>query len=178
MNILSQNEVSYTDLKKEIENELSKITFGYLATSKDDHVRNGGVFMIPDGLNIYIFTFHKTRKYKQMKANPNVGFSVSTLQIEGTATLKGHPMDEPEFLKIHKEKQPVQYERRLQTYFSQKHLDTRVVKIEPTRICRYKWGQKYKTKESAFEILNIAEKKAYSIGTLDYLYVRTPHYGA
>ena len=52
---MSQNEVSYTDLKKEIENELSKITFGYLATSKDDHVRNGGVFMIPDGLNIYIF---------------------------------------------------------------------------------------------------------------------------
>ena len=178
MSDLSQNEVSYTELKKEIAEELSKLRFGFLATSENDHVRNGGVFMVTDGLTIYVFTFLKTRKYKQMKANPNVGFSVSTLQIEGVATLKGHPQDEPEFLKVYKENQPLIYERRSQTYFSRNHPDSRVVEIKPTRICRFKSIEKYKTPPSCFEVLDVTNEKAYSIATMDYLYGRTPYYGA
>ena len=91
---MSQYEVSYSKLKKEIEDELAIIRLGYLATSENDYVRNGAVLMVSDGLTIYVFTFLKSRKYQQMKANPNVGFSVSTLQIEGVASLKGHPLDE------------------------------------------------------------------------------------
>jgi len=87
---MSQYEVSYAELKKEIEDELVKLRLGFLATSENDYVRNGAVFMVSNGLTIYVFTFLASRKFQQMKANPNVGFSVSTLQIEGLATLKGH----------------------------------------------------------------------------------------
>ena len=175
---MSQYEVSYSKLKKEIEDELANIRLGFLATSENDYVRNGAVFMVSDGLTIYVFTFLKSRKYQHMKANPNVGFSVSTLQIEGIASLKGHPIDEPEFLEVYRKNQPDAYEKRKETYFSNSQPDVRVVKIIPTRICRYKWSQKYKTPDSCYEVLDIINEKAYSIATFDYLYGRTPLYGA
>jgi len=175
---MSQYEVSYAELKKEIEDELVKLRLGFLATSENDYVRNGAVFMVSNGLTIYVFTFLASRKFQQMKANPNVGFSVSTLQIEGLATLKGHPLDEPEFLEAYRKNQPDAYETRTKTYFSDNQPDVRVVEIKPTRICRFKSTQKYKTPESCFEVLNVTDEKAYSIATFDYLYGRTPLYGA
>jgi len=173
---MSHIELPYEDLKQEMIKEISNHTFAFLATSENDYVRVGNNWIVSDGLTIYCFTFPKTRKYKQMKANPKVALAVDNLQVEGVATLKGHPQDEPRFLKAYKENQPELYERRSKTYFSRSETGTRVIEISPSRICRFKQSSRYKISESCFDVLDIKKKEAYSIKTMDLYYGRTPVY--
>ena len=174
---MSVVKASYDEMKQEMAEELTKYRIGFLATSEGDNVRAGNMFIVTEGLTIYCFTWLKTRKYKQMEANPNVAFAIGNLQVEGVVSLKGHPQDVPEFLKAYREKQPAAYERRSKTYFARSDPDVRVIEITPTRICRYRANNRYKIPDSLFDVLDVAKGEAYSIETMDYFYARTPAYG-
>ena len=176
MNRMSVIEASYEEMEQEMVEELLKYRIGFLATSEKDSVRVGNMFIVTEGLTIYCFTWLKTRKYRQMQANPNVAFAIGNLQVEGVVTLRGHPQDEPEFLRAYREKQPAAYERRSKTYFARSDPDVRVIEINPTRICRYRANNRYKIPESCFDVLDLVRGDAYSIETMDYFYARTPAY--
>jgi len=174
---MSVIEASYEEMEQEMVEELLKHKFGFLATSEGENVRAGNMFIVTEGLTIYCFTWLKTRKYRQMVANPNVAFAIDNLQVEGVASLKEHPQDVPEFLQAYREKQPAAYERRSKTYFARSDPDVRVVEITPTRICRYRPNNRYNIPESCFDVLDVTKGEAYSIETMDYFYARTPAYG-
>lgn len=170
-------EASYKEMEQELVEELQRYRIGFLATSEKDNVRAGIMFIVTEGLTIYCFTWLKTRKYRQMEANPKVAFAIGNLQVEGVVTLWGHPQDVPEFLQAYREKQPAVYERRSKTYFARSDPDVRVIEITPTRICRYRANNRYKIPESCFDVLDITKGEAYSIETMDYFYGRTSAYG-
>ena len=170
-------EASYEEMKQEMAEELKNYRIGFLATSENDNVRVGNMFIVTEGLTIYCFTWLKTRKYRQMQANPNVAFAIGNLQVEGVASLKRHPQDVPEFLQAYRERQPAAYERRSKSYFARSDPDVRVIEINPTRICRYRANNRYKIPESCFDVLDVERGEAYSIETMDYFYGRTPVYG-
>jgi len=90
---MSQSEIPCEELRKEIVEELRKREWCYLATSLQDYVRVGLMRMVSKDLKIWCYTDNRSRKHKQIDENPKVALADRTLQIEGTATLKGHPLD-------------------------------------------------------------------------------------
>jgi len=63
-----------------------------LATCADHHVTVRPMSHIHDGLDVFFQTGADSLKVRQIAANPRVALCVGTYQIEGTATVLGHPM--------------------------------------------------------------------------------------
>jgi len=82
------------------------------------------------------YTDRRSRKYKQITSNPNVGLADRNIQIEGVATLKGHPLDEENvaYIKAYRENQPENYERTSNRQFQRTRPDWRVIEITPKKI--------------------------------------------
>lgn len=92
---MKQVEVSYDESKERIAQEIRKHARVYLATSEGNAVTVRFMGFVSEGLRIWLVTDEKTRKCKHIAANPHVGMAIGDdLQIEGVASLKGHPMDE------------------------------------------------------------------------------------
>ena len=104
---MSQIELSYEEMKQKVIKDIQKHPRLYLATSEGEFVTVRRMGFVSDGLKIWFVTDLESRKYKQIMANPKVAIAGGDdLQIEGVASLKGHPFDEPEFIKAYKETQP------------------------------------------------------------------------
>ena len=65
-----------------------------LATCAGNHVSIRLMSHVNVGLTVYFQTGAHYLKARQIKANPNVAFSVGAYQIEGVAEFIGHPLDE------------------------------------------------------------------------------------
>jgi uncharacterized pyridoxamine 5'-phosphate oxidase family protein len=113
---MSQIELSYEDLKQEMIKEIQKHELVFLATSERELVTNRMVRLVSKGLSFFFLTNVNSRKYKQIMTNPNVAIAAGGLQIEGVASLKGHPQDEEnaEFIKAFRESRPEAYEMNLE----------------------------------------------------------------
>ena len=94
---MSQIELSYEDLKQEMIKEIQKHELVFLATSERELVTNRMVRLVSNGLSFFFLTNVNSRKYKQIMANPNVAIAAGGLQIEGMASLKGHPQEEGKY---------------------------------------------------------------------------------
>jgi uncharacterized pyridoxamine 5'-phosphate oxidase family protein len=155
---MSPTALSYDELKQEFEQQLQKTEHGVLATSKGDVVTAREIMTLSDGLKIKCFTGENSRKYKQIKANKNVALSINNLQIEGTATLTGHPLDARNagFNTQFKEKFPQAYEfwRPLSENPSS---DATVIEIIPNRLSAYKVSPGI---GPHYDILNVDTKMA------------------
>lgn len=158
---MSHVEVSYEELKQMLVEELKKREWGYLATSKNNHIRVGLMRMVSRGLKVWCYTDHRSRKYQQIQDNPNVGIADRSLQVEGVATLKGHPLDEEnaEFIDAYRENQPENYERTSGRQFQRSRPEFRVVEIQPRRISLIKMGNT--PQENVLLILDTVKEKAY-----------------
>ena len=143
---------------QEMIQEIQKHKLVVLATSDGESVTARTVLRISDGLNLFCFTGNYTRKYKQMMANPNVAIAAGNLQIEGGASLKGHPLDEENtaFIKAYKKTRPDAYERSSRVHFHRKNV--RVIEIAPQRIALYTGMDEASGSESHIDILNIAAR--------------------
>lgn len=77
----------------------------YLATSKNNHVtvRPVSPLITDDSMTVYFYTSNQSEKYEQMKANPNIAFSVGSngcYQAQGTVKFAGNVFsDENKWLK-------------------------------------------------------------------------------
>ena len=172
---MSQIELPYEDTKQKIVNEIKKHQFGFLATSDGDFVTVREIRCVPHGVTIYCFTNRNTKKCKQIMKNPNVAVAYGNhrvpnrgIQIEGVATLKGHPLDEENtvFLKAYKETQPAAYERSMQRHFVRTRPDLRVLEIVPRRITLMVQGET--PAGSYFELLDIDKREATRVMAAGY----------
>jgi general stress protein 26 len=162
---MSQIELSYDELKQQIVNELKKHQLGVLATSEADYVRAGMMRLVSKGLTLYCLGDQNARKFKQIKANPNVAIVANNSQIEGIALVRGQPMDEPSYINAYIETQLENYESSKEKGHFHRP-DFRVIEIIPKRIALYK-GINIKTGSlSHIDILNIEQSKAYRISWL------------
>ena len=111
---MSQVEIPFEETKQRMIEEIQKHHQMYLATSMGDYVTVRRMGPVPDGLTIWFQTAVNSRKYEQLIKNSNVALAAGDdLQIEGVASLRGHPMDEKnsDFIKVFKSNRPEMYER-------------------------------------------------------------------
>ena len=107
-----------------------------------------------DGLTVYCQTDSSYTKYKQIAENPNVALCAGNVQLEGTASILGHPFadENKRFAELFKEKH-------LGSFNAYSHLENEVViGIEPTRVVLWKYdvnGASYR------DFLELADGQAY-----------------
>ena len=77
-----------------------------LSTSADNRTTTRTMSHVNDGLTVYFQTGKDYLKCRQIRSNPNVAISVGGFDIEGRATILGHPLDAENslFAKLFKEK--------------------------------------------------------------------------
>lgn len=162
---MRQVKIPYENLEQEIINELKKLGSeglykrGILATSSNDFVTARRMRFIPDGLKLYCWTAQLSRKHKQIMTNPNVAVVAGFIQIEGTASVKGHPLDEPEFLTHYKKQLPDEYENSIKDWYD---FDQLLIEVEPKRMAVYKFPDKETgMTEYGLDILNISKGTAH-----------------
>lgn len=172
---MSQNEISYKDTKQRMIEEIGKHQRGYLATSEGDSVTVRRMGLITDGLTIWCLTDAESRKYRHIMGNSNVAIAAGhDLQLEGVASLKGHPLDEENtgFIKVYRETQPELYERGLREGRILHRQGTRLIEVAPTRIALNVWTPNFDLEPNFHPyllILNTETEKAYKIvGTEGY----------
>ena len=156
---------SYEELEREMIKELNKLGAegiykrGILATSENNFVTARRMGLIPDGLTIYCWTQKNTRKYNQIKANPNVAVVVGFIQIEGKASIKKHPKDEPEFLEVYKKQNPERYAGSVSHWHE---VDYVLIEIAPNRISRMKYAGAG-DREAYLNVLNVSKREAHRV---------------
>jgi general stress protein 26 len=167
---MSQVEIPYVELEQEFLKELANLGTegrgserGILATSQDDNVTARRIRLFSDGMTLYGYTFQYMRKAKQIIANPRVSVVVDFIQIDGIASLKGHIMDEPQFLELVRQKQPDSYEYLVNYWSSPKASELVVIEIIPKRIALWKIGDPEAGIQEGVYVLNFPNKKAHRI---------------
>jgi general stress protein 26 len=166
---MSQVEISYEELEQEFLMELANLGSedlgserGVLATSKNDHVTARRMRLLSDGLTLYGWTLRSTRKAGQIMANPKVSVVVEYIQIDGVASVKGHPTDEPKFLELIRKKLPHRYDNMVKRWKTKS--DRVVIKIIPKRIALTKYADAEARIDGGLYVLNVEERKAYRFG--------------
>ena len=156
---MSLTELSYEELKQEFNEELKQKPDGAVATSAGDKVTNRFMQLIYDELTIRCFTTEGARKLNQVSVNPNVSVATGSFNIDGTATITGHPLDEQNarFIELFKEQQPEMFAIAESVFFPNKA--SRVIEITPTRIGKWVEG-------GYMDILNISTGKAFRLEAL------------
>jgi general stress protein 26 len=164
----SQIEISYEELEQEFLKAFADLGSedlgtegGILATSQDNHVTARRMRLLSDGFTLSGWTARGTRKAQQIMANPNVSVVVGYIQIDGVASVKGHPTDEPEFLELIRKKLPHRYESLVKNWSEKR--DRVVIEIKPKRIALFKYPDPEAGIVRGVYILNVDERKAYSI---------------
>ena len=170
---MSQIELSYEETKKKVIDEIQKHSRMYLATSQGDTVTVRRMGPVPDGMTIWFLTDIDSRKYKQMMTNPNVALAAGDdLQIEGVASLKGHPLDEEnsDYVKVFRENRPDMYERSSRSGRILQRPGTRLIEVTPRRVALNVWTANWDL-EPDFQpymlILNTEKEKAYRVKSLE-----------
>ena len=162
-----QIEIDYQELENEFINTLSDLGTedihserGVLATSLNDNVSARRMRLLSNGLTFYAWANRYARKTEQILQNPKVSVVVEYIQIDGNASVMGHPTETPEFLEAIKKKLPHRYESLTANWRSIK--DRVALKIMSTRVALYKYGDL-----GGLHILDVEGKKAYRIQDSD-----------
>ena len=136
------------DVFHTLKNNLSIV----LATSCNNRVTAREVYFASNGFTIYFVTSKAYEKYKQIEKNSNVALCINNIQMEGVASIKGHP-NQPEnkdALNICINKNKEAFERYV------KHKNTVLIEILVRRVEIWK--------NNGREYLDIEKSEAYRIG--------------
>ena len=157
---MSQIELSFDELKQDMIADLLKHDLMVLATGDGERVYARTVMTVFDDLTVYMGTKKNSRKYQQIEEKPYVALAGGRFQIEGKATILGHPRDKEDntYLDRFKEQQP----ERFASQDSRGNFDNpnmRVIEIAPTRIAYY--VQTPKPADCYIAIIEPEKKRAY-----------------
>jgi general stress protein 26 len=147
-------EIDYGELEKEVIRLLEKIKHAVLATCAGERVTARTMSCVSDGLTVYCQTESSYTKCKQIVENPNVALCAGNMQLEGAASILGHPFADANrrFAELFKEKHPG-------SFSAYSHLENEVViGIEPKRVVLWKYdasGASYR------DFLELADGRAY-----------------
>lgn len=106
-----------------------------LATCAGDRVTIRPMSHVNDGLTVFFQTGEDSLKVAQIQQNPSVAMCVGTYEIEGKASIIGHPMavENQFFVEMLKAKHPSAYERWSSCD------DEVVIKVEPRKIRQWRY---------------------------------------
>ena len=167
---MSQIVLSYDDLERTIINEFDKLCEnglykrGILATAKGNHITARRMRLIPDRLTLYAWTDSRSTKIEQIKSNPNVAVVVGFIQIEGKASLCGHPLlpENRDYIEAYKRKLPESFMKvEKPTFESVNHIE--VIKITPSRISMPSMADTFSK-----DFLDVDKGKAYRFTGVDW----------
>lgn len=148
-------DIDYSKLRGEVARLLKRAKHMVLATSANNQVTARTMSCASDDLTIYCQTDKSFTKCKQMAENPNVALCAGNMQIEGTASIQGHPLSDENkrFVTLFKK-------RHSGSFKMYSHLEDEVViEIEPTKVTLWKYDML--KKRSYRDFLNIADQRAY-----------------
>ena len=167
-----QVEIDYETLEKEFIDAIVDLGSedigserGILATSFNDNVSARRMRLLSDRLTLYAWSNRYARKAEQIQQNSKVSVVVEYIQIDGHASVIGHPTETPEFLDVIKRKLPHRYDNLVSGWSSNK--DRVVLKIQPKRIALYKYDNPETGEVLGLYILDVEGKKAYRIQDSD-----------
>lgn len=151
-------DTNYSLMKDEIFMQLGNSKVMVLATSCEDKVTARNMSCIMLNHKIYFQTDYLFLKTQQIYKNPNVALCVDNIQIEGTAKVKGHPDEDPEFSEGYKK----YYRNSYDTY---SHLKNQIViEVEPTLITLWKYSDNRKPYREFLNLkLQNASREIYDI---------------
>ena len=163
---MSQVELEYEKLKQEFIKSLEGLGSedvgserGVISTSMDDHVTARRMRLLSDELTMYGWTNRDSRKAKQISVNPHVSVVIEYIQIDGLASIEGHPLDESKFLEIIHKKLPHRYEALVKNWST---ASNRVVlKVLPKRVALFKYADPVADIASGLYVLDVDKRKAY-----------------
>ena len=167
---MSQIDLEYNELEKTIKNEFDKLCSdglykrGILATSENNQVTARRMRFIPDGLNLYAWTDSRSMKIRQIRSNPNVAIVAGFIQVEGKATLCGHPL-KPEnkaYIEAYRRKLPESFEKVEKPTFESVDL-IELIKINPVKISMPSMAETFSK-----DVLDVAKGKAYRFSGVDW----------
>jgi hypothetical protein len=166
---MNQTDLDYQEIKEKIKDEFNKLCTeglykrGILATSKDNHVTARRMRLIPDGLTLYAWTDSRSMKIDQIRSNPIVAVVAGFIQVEGKASLCGHPL-KPEnkaYIEAYRRKLPESYEKVKPTFESVDHIE--LIKIDPVRISLPSMADVFSK-----DVLDVSKGKAYKFTGIDW----------
>jgi|GEM_PF-618067 len=162
---MSPTKLSYDELKQEFTQQIKKAEHGVLATSDGNYVTAREMMILSDDFKIMCFTGKISRKYKQLQVNKNVALSINNLQIEGIATLTGHPSEKSNagFIRTFKKKFPKAYEF-WGSICEDPNSDAVVIEIIPNKLTAYKASP---DSGIHLDILNVVKKTATRVNLLE-----------
>ena len=111
------------------------------------------------------WTNSNSRKKEQIIANPHVSVVVEYVQIDGLASMEGHPTEVPEFLNVIRRKLPNRYESLVKSWSANK--DRVVLKIVPSRVTLFKYDDPASGAVGGLHILNVGEGRAFRLQDSD-----------
>lgn len=103
--------VMFNKVRKEIFEQIGSSFHGTLATCSKDRVTARIISFVVIDNKFYFQTGKDMLKTKQIHDNRNVAITNNAVQIEGFASLLGHPIDFKEFINLYKDKYPIAYEK-------------------------------------------------------------------
>ena len=173
---MRQAETSYKQLEKDFIEKFALLgkkgdyERAVLSTCAGGRVTSRKMRFIADGLTLYCYAIHGQRKYEQIVENPNVAVNIDYIQVEGTASLEGHPLDKRNsgFLTVFMRTQPDAFEE-YNGNFRNSEIDVALVKIMPSKISLLGPVDG----ESCISILNVRAGKAYRV--YDYVRIGRDH---
>lgn len=105
--------LDYEELKCEFIKHLHEYEDVVFSTSLNNKVTSRTMSYVNDQLNLYFMTSKRSNKCKQIKGNQHISLCTKNVQIEGIATILGHPMDDEnrKVSELIKSKHPEYYKR-------------------------------------------------------------------
>lgn len=145
-------DINYSQLEKEILENLGNKAVLVVATSKDNRVTARSLSCIINDKKIYFQTDKNFIKYQQIISNPKVALCINNIQIEGIATPIGHPLENKNawFKKLYKEYYPQSFDN----YSKMKN--EVIIEVNPTYITLWK----YIDNKPLRDYLDLINKKA------------------
>lgn len=132
---MNRDILDINDKKSEIIALLEKAKHIVLATCADERVTARTMGYVNIGLDVFFGTDQRFLKVEQILNNPKVALCLASLQIEGTAEIRGHPskVENAEFCEHFKRKHPRSYE----IYMATKNQV--VIKVSPVLLTQWKY---------------------------------------
>jgi general stress protein 26 len=147
-------ELAFDGLCDDVVRTLSRAKHMVLATCAGGRVTARTMSTVSDGLTVYCQTLESYTKCRQIAENPSVALCAGNVQIEGRASIAGHPLSKTnrQFADLFRAAHPGSFER-----YSALAGEV-VLRIEVTRATLWKYGP---DGESYRDFLEVTDRRAH-----------------
>lgn len=144
--------LSFGELEKETIKFIAQNNFMAFSTCSKNIATVRMVSIISDNLIIYFMTSKNMAKFHQLKDNPRIAFCIGNMQVEGTAEIGCHPLENPFFMENYNRV----HENTFNIYGHSR--DNIIIKVKPLLISFWKYNAEVGGHK---DCLDIIQQEAY-----------------